>query len=198
MPNVVERKQASREEDVRGETTGRDRTFPFFQTSIQKEGALPAKKKPPTRSSEHATPDGVPFPEPEEFRPHLRRLAVSAVQVLLEHVMREEWEQGIGASWGECTPTRRGSRHGSSTRDLVTATGRIADRNVPRDREGVFQTQAFERSQRSEPEVALCPDAHVGERSEYSRHGKRAANVDRGGPQRQHRQSSQSHPDGAI
>ena len=38
--------------------------------------------------------------EQEEFRQHLRRLAVSAVQVLLEQVMREELEQCIGASWG--------------------------------------------------------------------------------------------------
>jgi putative transposase len=38
----------------------------------------------------------------EEFRQYLRRLAVSAVQVLIEHVMREELEQCIGASWGEC------------------------------------------------------------------------------------------------
>jgi putative transposase len=68
--------------------------------------------------------------------------------------MREELEQCIGASWGECTPTRRGSRNGSYTRDVVTTTGRIEDLKVPRDREGVFQTQAFERSQRYEPEVA--------------------------------------------
>jgi putative transposase len=35
------------------------------------------------------------LPEQEEFRQHLRRLAVSAVQVLIEHVMREELEQCI-------------------------------------------------------------------------------------------------------
>ena len=37
---------------------------------------------------------------------------------------------------------------------MVTTTGRIEDLKVPRDREGVFQTQAFERSQRYEPEGA--------------------------------------------
>jgi transposase-like protein len=66
--------------------------------------------------------------------------------------MREELEQCIGASWGEYTPTRRGYRNGSYTRDLVTTTGCIKDLKVPRDREGVFQTQAFERYQRYEPE----------------------------------------------
>ena len=68
--------------------------------------------------------------------------------------MREELEQCIGASWGECTPSRRGYRNGSSTRDLVTPTGRIADLKVPRDREGEFHTQVFERYNRYEPEVA--------------------------------------------
>jgi putative transposase len=90
----------------------------------------------------------------EEFRQHLRRLAVSAVQVLLEQVMREELEQCIGASWGECTPTRRGYRNGSYMRDLVTPTGRIEDLKVPRDRAGAFHTQVFERYARYEPEVA--------------------------------------------
>jgi putative transposase len=74
---------------------------------------MPAKKKPTTRSTESSTSEVVCLPEQEEFREHWRRLAVSAVQVLLEQVMREELEQCIGASWGEGTPTRRGYRNGS-------------------------------------------------------------------------------------
>ncbi len=93
------------------------------------------------------------MPEQEEFRQHLHCLAVSAVQILIEQVMREELEQCIGASWGECTPSRRGYRNGSYTRDLVTSTGRIEDLKVPRDREGAFHSQAFERYNRYEPEV---------------------------------------------
>src|SRR5436305_1706291 len=68
--------------------------------------------------------------------------------------MCEELEQCIGASWGECTPNRRGYRNGSSTRNLVTPTGRIEDLKVPREREGEFHTQVFERYNRYEPEVA--------------------------------------------
>jgi transposase-like protein len=68
--------------------------------------------------------------------------------------MREELEHCIGASWGECTPTRRGYRNGFYTRDLVTPTGRIEDLKVPRDRAGEYQTQVFERYNRYEPEVA--------------------------------------------
>jgi transposase-like protein len=118
---------------------------------------LPVSKKNPTTStSEVSTQQSASpaLPEQEEFRQHLRRLAVSAVQVLIEQVMCEELEQCIGASWGEITPNRRGYRNGSYTRDLVTSTGRIEDLTVPRDREGVFHSQVFERYNRYEPEVA--------------------------------------------
>src|SRR5690348_4485241 len=118
---------------------------------------MPAPKhKPITSSPEGSTAESSSplVPEQGEFRQHLRCLAVSAVQVLIEQIMREELEQCIGASWGECTPHRRGYRNGSYTRDLVTSTGRIEDLKVPRDREGEFQTQVFERYKRYEPEVA--------------------------------------------
>jgi putative transposase len=93
-----------------------------------------AKQKPTTLSPQGSTLESSSpaLPEQEAFRQHLRRLAVSAVQVLIEHVMREELEQCIGASWGECTPHRRGYRNGSYTRDLVTPTGRIEELKVRR------------------------------------------------------------------
>ncbi len=114
------------------------------------------KHQPITSSPEGSTAQSSSpvVPEQEEFRQHLRQLAVSAVQVLIEQVMREELEQCIGASWGECTPMRRGYRNGSYTRDLVTPTGRMEDLKVPRDRAGAFHTQVFERYSRYEPEVA--------------------------------------------
>ncbi len=115
-----------------------------------------SKKEPITSGSREPISESLSpaLPEQEDFRQHLRRLAVSAVQVLIEHVMREELEECIGASWGECTPTRRGYRNGSYTRDLVTSTGRIEDLKVPRDRQGEFHTKVFERYGRYEPEVA--------------------------------------------
>src|SRR6266851_33121 len=123
----------------------------------KKESAMPVpQKKLITSKASVPTPEASSpvLPEQEAFRQHLRCLAVSAVQVLIEQVMREELEQCIGASWGECTPHRRGYRNGSYTRDLVTPTGRIEDLKVPRDREGEFHTQAFERYNRNAPEVA--------------------------------------------
>jgi hypothetical protein len=52
------------------------------------------KNKPTTLSSEGSTSQSSPVvPDQEEFRQHLRRLAVSAVQVLIEQVMREELDE---------------------------------------------------------------------------------------------------------
>lgn len=92
------------------------------------------RNRPTTSAPEGSTPESASnvVLDQEEFRKSLRRLAVSAVQVLIEQVMREELEQCIGASWGECTPTRRGYRNGVYTRDLVTPTGRIEELKVRR------------------------------------------------------------------
>src|SRR6202035_431037 len=60
----------------------------------------------------------------------------------------------LGAAWGEYTPKRKGYRNGSYTRDLATSSGPIEDLAVPRDREGHFHTQVFDRYSRYEPQVA--------------------------------------------
>jgi transposase-like protein len=95
-----------------------------------------------------------PLPEQQAFHQHLRALAQSAMRTVLELVMREELDAMIGAAWGECSPKRRGYRNGTYTRDLATATGRLEEIKVPRDREGQFHTQAFERDPRYEPHIA--------------------------------------------
>ena len=50
------------------------------------------KHKPTTLSPGSSTPEASSpvVPEQEEFRQYLRRLAVSAVQVLIEQIMRED------------------------------------------------------------------------------------------------------------
>ena len=48
----------------------------------------------------------------------------------------------------------KGYRNGTYSRDLVTSTGRLEEIKVPRDREGQFHTQAFERYSRYEPHIA--------------------------------------------
>ena len=95
-----------------------------------------------------------PLPDQQEFHQHLRALAQSAVRTVLELVMCEELDAFIGAAWGESSPKRKGYRNGTYTRDLATSTGRIEDLKIPRDREGQFHTQAFERYSRYEPHIA--------------------------------------------
>jgi transposase-like protein len=114
------------------------------------------KKKRITAENTLSTSEGSspPLPEQQEFHQHLRALAQSAVRTVLELVMREELDAFIGAAWGECSPKRRGYRNGTYTRDLATATGRHEDLKVPRDREGQFHTQAFDRYSRYEPHIA--------------------------------------------
>jgi len=94
------------------------------------------------------------LPEQQEFHQHLRMLAQSAVRTVLETVMREELDAFIGVGWGECSPKRKGYRNGHYRRDLATSSGRLEDLNVPRDREGQFHSQAFDRYRSSEPHIA--------------------------------------------
>ncbi len=118
---------------------------------------MPVSKKKRTTSESTPSkeePSSPPLPEQHEFHQHLRVLAQSAVRTVLELVMREELDAFIGAAWGECSPKRKGYRNGTYTRDLATATGRLEDLLVPRDREGQFHTQAFERYRRYEPHIA--------------------------------------------
>ncbi len=105
----------------------------------------------PSSTQEQTVP---PLPEQQTFHQHLRELARGAIRVVLEGVMREELDTLIGVGWGESSPNRKGYRNGSYTRDLVTTTGRIEDVQVPRDREGHFHTQVFDRYHRYEPQVA--------------------------------------------
>lgn len=115
---------------------------------------VPKKKRITAENGLSTSEPSSPLPEQQAFHQHLRVLAQSAVRTVLELVMREELDAFIGAAWGECNPKRKGYRNGTYTRDLATATGRIEEIKVPRDREGQFHTQAFERYSRYEPHIA--------------------------------------------
>jgi putative transposase len=94
------------------------------------------------------------LPDQQTFQQYLRELARAALRVVLEGVMREELDALIGVGWGQNSSKRTGYRNGSYTRDLVTAAGRIEEIKVPRDREGQFHTQVFDRYSRYEPHIA--------------------------------------------
>ncbi len=112
------------------------------------------KDTTPKSSGSRQEQPAPPLPDQQTFRQYLRELARGGIRVVLEGVMREELDTLIGVAWGESSPKRKGYRNGSYTRDLVTTTGRIQELKVPRDREGQFHTQVFDRYRRYEPQVA--------------------------------------------
>jgi putative transposase len=75
------------------------------------------------------------------------------VKAVLEEVLQEEMTEHLEAGYRELTPTRRGQRNGHYTRNLVTPAGRIERLEVPRDREGEFVTEVFERYKRMTGDV---------------------------------------------
>jgi putative transposase len=75
------------------------------------------------------------------------------VKAVLEEVLQEEMTQHLEAGYRELTPTRRGERNGHYTRNLLTPAGKIERLEVPRDREGEFVTEVFERYKRMTGDV---------------------------------------------
>src|SRR5260370_6365406 len=106
---------------------------------------------PPDSRQDQTAP---PLPDQQTFRQYLRELARGGIRVVLEDVMCEELNALIGVGWGECNPKRKGYRNGFYRRDLVTSSGRLEDLKVPRDPEGHFHTQVFDRYSRYEPHIA--------------------------------------------
>ena len=75
------------------------------------------------------------------------------VKAVLEEILQEEMTEHLEAGYRELTPTRRGERNGHYDRTLVTPAGRIERLEVPRDREGEFVTEVFERFKRMTGDV---------------------------------------------
>jgi transposase-like protein len=75
------------------------------------------------------------------------------VKAVLEEVLQEEMTEHLEAGYRELTPTRRGERNGHYTRNLLTPAGKIERLQVPRDREGEFVTELFERYKRMTGDV---------------------------------------------
>ena len=89
----------------------------------------------------------------------MKMLVKETVQAFLE----AEMDSCIGAGPSERTDARRGYRAGYYTRNLITRIGSIELR-VPRDRDGLFSTELFDRYQRSEKAfvLALAEIVHPG------------------------------------
>jgi len=77
------------------------------------------------------------------------------LEPILNQLLQAEMCEHLRAEPGERTDQRRGWRNGSYKRRLTTRVGRL-ELEVPRDREGTFQTSLFERYQRSEKALVLA------------------------------------------
>jgi len=80
-----------------------------------------------------------------EDRDVLREL----IQTVVDELLEAEMTEAVGAAKGERSESRLGYRCGYYTRTLVTRVGKL-ELQVPRDRDGRFSTELFERYQRSE------------------------------------------------
>jgi putative transposase len=81
----------------------------------------------------------------------MRRMGERVVQQVLE----AEMTNFVGAESYERTGERRGYRNGYKPRTLKTRVGEL-ELMVPKDRDGQFQTELFERYQRSEKALVLA------------------------------------------
>jgi putative transposase len=71
------------------------------------------------------------------------------VREVMQEILEAEMTDSLGAEPGERTESRLGYRAGHYPRTLITRVGKLELR-VPRDRDGRFSTELFERYQRSE------------------------------------------------
>jgi transposase-like protein len=81
----------------------------------------------------------------------LRRL----MEMVLQGALEAEMTEFLGAEPNERTEGRRGYRNGHTPRAFTTRVGKV-ELMVPRDREGRFCTELFERYQRSEKAFVLA------------------------------------------
>jgi putative transposase len=77
------------------------------------------------------------------------------VQRVVQQVLEAEMTSFLGAENYERTSERRGYRNGYKSRLLKTRVGEL-ELLVPKDRDGQFQTELFERYQRSEKALVLA------------------------------------------
>ena len=77
------------------------------------------------------------------------------VQQAVNQFLQAELSEHLQAESGERTDDRRGYRNGTYPRRMTTRVGTI-ELDVPRDRDGTFRTELFERFQRSERALVLA------------------------------------------
>ena len=97
-------------------------------------------------ASQKVKPSVIPI---EALLGQNRDLFKQLLRESLQEVLEAEMTEVVGAGPSERSPERSGYRSGYYSRGLVTRIGKLELR-VPRDRDGRFSTELFERYQRSE------------------------------------------------
>src|SRR5689334_17625967 len=113
----------------------------------------PSKIPDPTTTNTTTTTTSLPLPTRQEFYNYLQRQACGVIQLFIEQLLLVELEELLECPWGQSSPKRKGYRNGYRTRSLLTRQGAIEHLQVPRDREGKFQGDLFQRYSRYEPEL---------------------------------------------
>jgi putative transposase len=96
-------------------------------------------------------------PKKHEFEHDVKRDVEArvrdGVKAVLEEVLQEEMAEHLDAGYGSSPPPGEENATAHYTRNLVTPAGKIERLEVPRDREGEFVTEVFERYKRMTGDV---------------------------------------------
>ncbi len=84
----------------------------------------------------------------EEVREEIESRVREGVKALFEQILEEELAEHLGAGRYQRSAARRGERNGRYERDLTSGVGQIRQLQVPRDRDGTFRTELFQRYKR--------------------------------------------------
>lgn len=92
-------------------------------------------------------------PMHSEVQRDIHERVKAGVKAVLEQVLEEEMTEHLQAEYRQKSQHRRGERNGHYRRGLITPVGKIEQLQVPRDREGEFLTEVFERYKRMTGDV---------------------------------------------
>jgi transposase-like protein len=92
-------------------------------------------------------------PMHSEIQQDIHERVKAGVKAVLEQVLEEEMTEHLQAEYRQKTQHRRGERNGHYSRGLITPVGKIEQLQVPRDCEGEFLTEVFERYKRMTGDV---------------------------------------------
>jgi putative transposase len=105
----------------------------------------------------------------------LRELARGGIRLVLEGDARGTGRGSSAWDGARAAASSKSYRNGYYIRDLVITTDRLKELQVPRDREGQFHTQVFERYRQEAPQVAEATHRDVRRWCKYAASARKVA-----------------------